>query len=188
MSDKKYWERIAKNFSEGYNIKSVLIPSSLGLVNWCMDLLMKKSLKPVLDDCRFYRVLDVGCGVGRWSLELALRVQLLVGIDIALNMVKEAKTRLLSVDNALFIVATASNLPFKDSSFDSVLSVTVLQHITNRSEFIKSCTEIVRVTKSRGKIILLETSPKKSYSGTLDPPMSYYSKDEFIDLFVSLGT
>ncbi len=67
------------------------------------------------------RVLDVGCGDGRITFEIARRVPQgsVVGVDASSNMIELASQK--SGSNLRFEVADARSLPFRDQ-FDLVLS------------------------------------------------------------------
>ena len=81
-------------------------------------------------------VLDVGCGTGFSSVGL----KNVVGIDISLNMLKVYKSK-----GFLGICADANFMPFKDKSFDCVISNFAL-HWTDIGVVFK---EIFRVCKRR---------------------------------------
>lgn len=102
---------------------------------------------------RRLRVLDAGCGFGLYCMEMASRdFQGVVGIDVDLNRVKastEAATNLgLSCD---FLVADAENLPFKEGSFQLVLSSEVIEHLHDDESAVK---EISRVLAKQGNLCL----------------------------------
>lgn len=180
-----FWELTAKRFARS-GFKAVCTPTSVGLVNWYGDTLQRMALKPILAATKNTRVLDVGCGVGRWSSRLLQLDANVIGIDIAENMVREAKRRQRASNNeakAEFAIATAQNLPFKDSIFDYVLSVTVLQHIVDDGEAKKSALEMVRVIKPGGKIILLEILLERKRQIALDFPTAFRSTADWIGLF-----
>lgn len=75
------------------------------------------------------RALDVGCGSGILSLQLADRVNHVVGLDISHSMIVVAKAHQakLKKDNADFVVADLSNLPFKEGIFDFIASYNALR-------------------------------------------------------------
>lgn len=74
-----------------------------------------------------HRILDVGCGTGRTTVELARRFgSKITGVDVRPAMIRKAKKRanLLGV-KATWVVANAEALPFKDESFDVVVTESV---------------------------------------------------------------
>ena len=71
------------------------------------------------------RVLDVGCGCGETTLELARRVGpagSVVGADISAVMLERARERGRGVGNVEFLVADAQTHAFAPASFDAVFS------------------------------------------------------------------
>lgn len=76
------------------------------------------------------RVIDVGCGDGTYTHELADLgiVRDVHGIDPAEEAVKLAKVRT-SASNASFAVSSAYELPYRDDSFDMALLRGVLHHM-----------------------------------------------------------
>jgi SAM-dependent methyltransferase len=73
------------------------------------------------------RVLDVGCGTGPTTIELARRVMpggAVLGVDIAPSMLEAARARAASegIDNAEFVVADAQAGDLGDGGFDAVFS------------------------------------------------------------------
>jgi SAM-dependent methyltransferase len=73
------------------------------------------------------RVLDIGCGSGPTTVELARRVGpggTALGVDIAPTMIDAARARAASerIDNASFAVADVQDEPFDDGAFDAAYS------------------------------------------------------------------
>ena len=96
-------------------------------------------------------VLEVGCGGGILSEEIAKMGVIITGIDPSeqsLNIaVKHAKDNNLKIN---YEKGTGEYLPFRDNSFDAVLCCDVLEHVKDLPKVIS---EISRVLKSRGIFI-----------------------------------
>jgi len=101
------------------------------------------------------RVLDVGCGSGAITREIARRVGkhgLAMGIDPspALLTVARELAREAGFDHGIeFRDGSALQLPFSDGTFDAVVCVTVLSHVPRGEAAIP---EFVRVLRSGGRL------------------------------------
>jgi len=188
MSDKRdFWEKTAERFADD-SIKAVCNPTAYGWFNKYADFLQRTCLTPFLENLRGSFGLDIGCGVGRWILRLLDRGANVVGIDISRNMIFQAKKRLRQKGKTCeFVVSSASYLPFKDSSFDFALSVTVLQHITYEDDFRRSVCEIARVIKKASNALILEASPQTSKLTSSDFPTTFRSTQDWKNIFEETG-
>lgn len=104
------------------------------------------------------RVLDVACGSGTAGLVAARRYCEVTGIDYVPALIDRARKRasaeLLDVE---FRVEDAQNLPFRDSSFDAVLSVYGVQFAPDQE---RAANEMLRVCRAGGKIGLATPVPE----------------------------
>ncbi len=110
-----YWERRSSSWIEAEDY-TTLVTGSFG--RRAMDCL---ALEPGS------RVLDVGCGTGPTTIELARRVSpggTAVGIDIAPSMLAVARARAGGdgVDNAEFVVGDAQSADLGSGAYDAVFS------------------------------------------------------------------
>ena len=100
-------------------------------------------------------VLDVGCGTGDDILVMAKAVGKsgrAVGIDSSKVMISEALKRTADSDVRVELaVGSAYDLPYPDSTFDAVRCERVFEHLDKPQLALQ---EIVRVTKSGGRIVL----------------------------------
>jgi len=97
------------------------------------------------------RVLDLGCGNGRFYNSFIEREVEYIGVDPSLNLINIAKK---NYPQGNFQIASGSFLPFADNYFDKVFSIAVLHHIPSielRLQFLK---EVRKVLKSGGYLIL----------------------------------
>ena len=77
------------------------------------------------------RVLDVGCGTGVLTRQLARleAVDSVVGVDVAGSLLDRAGELAAAIDNIQFQEADARALPFADASFDVVVFDSTLSHV-----------------------------------------------------------
>jgi acetyltransferase-like isoleucine patch superfamily enzyme len=94
-------------------------------------------------------VLDVGCGEGFITNHLNPLCKRIIGIDYSEEAIKIAKTTHKDID---FFVMTATNLQFENQSFEKVLCLELLEHLTPL-QALTSKKEILRVLKPGGLII-----------------------------------
>lgn len=114
---------------------------------------MKAQLGRRLKD-RDRRLLDFGCGVGRWASRVAREFKIdVTGVDVSPTMVANAKADHPDLD--LRVVNPLEPLPFPDDYFDAVMTVTVLQHVPD-DEIGHVVGELRRVLKPGGLVFLLE--------------------------------
>lgn len=103
-------------------------------------------------------LLDVGCGPGPDVVELANMVEstgCVVGIDLEIGMLKQASTTAASaVDKGYFVQGDGLQLPFQDNVFDGCRSERLFMHL-DQPEL--ALTEMIRVTKPGGKIVVIDT-------------------------------
>jgi ubiquinone/menaquinone biosynthesis C-methylase UbiE len=104
------------------------------------------------------RVLELGCGPGAITEELARRVEPggeVVALDIQLEMLEKARVRLarLGVENVVCQEASATSLPFPDETFDAAVMVSVLGEVGDSPAALA---EVLRVLKPAGTLTVGE--------------------------------
>jgi len=97
------------------------------------------------------KVLDLGCGNGRWYKVFKEKKADYLGVDNSEKLIEIAKE---NFPEAKFFVGDALNLPFQDNFFDRVYSIALLHHIPSEGFRIKVLKEIKRVLKPGGFLIL----------------------------------
>ncbi len=94
------------------------------------------------------RVLDVGCGTGRFAALIAEHFQsAVVGIDPSPSMLAKAREKCLAEID--WLLGRAESLPFVDCTFDVCLASQVVHHFHDRQQ---AFAEIYRVLRSGGRI------------------------------------
>jgi len=94
-------------------------------------------------------LLDVGCGPGTVTIDLASRVSRAVGVDRAPSVLAAAREAAVGKKNVEFLEGDAYALPFADDSFDVVYAHQVLQHLTDPVAVLR---EMRRVAKPGGYV------------------------------------
>ncbi len=89
------------------------------------------------------RVLDAGCGGGRYSKVCAEAGASVVGADHS-GAVSKARTLCAHLPNAAFVQADLKHLPLEPSAFDFVFSIGVMHHDTNTRAVFDAVAKFVK--------------------------------------------
>lgn len=100
---------------------------------------MKKYSKPN------FIILDSGCGNGRQFIH-----QNTVGVDFSENLLLEAKSK----PNLSLVRGDVHNLHFKDCTFNLILSVAVIHHLSTHERRLHCLLEMKRVLKNDGVCLI----------------------------------
>jgi len=104
------------------------------------------------------RVLDVACGTGNLAVIAARRGCIVSGIDIARNLIVQARVRAAGEDLCIdFKEGDAEALPFDDGQFDLVVSMFGVM-FAPRPNLVAA--ELLRVTKPGGQVALANWTPE----------------------------
>ena len=115
-------------------------------------------IKKIIELGRIYqgkKVLDLGCGTGNvaWQLRELIKVNV-IGVDASFAMLKVAK------DKSLEVICTDidnQQLPFRDSSFDTVIGAYVIHQIKKLNFMLSECHRVLR----DGALLLLTSSHRQ---------------------------
>lgn len=93
------------------------------------------------------KVLDVGSGTGKLLIPLLESARYAVGADSSASMLRQAEARCLERGLSPTMVACdACSLPFKDGSFDCVVSSRLLMHLAGWREAIAEFCRVARAS------------------------------------------
>ena len=124
-----------------------------------IDILWRKKAIALLRDLQPKIILDVATGTGDFSIEaLSLKPEKIIGIDISEGMLEvgRQKMRKKKIDPIIELqFGDSENLPFADNFFDAVI---VAFGVRNFEDMKGGLTEMLRVVKPGGKVIVLEFS------------------------------
>jgi SAM-dependent methyltransferase len=154
---KQYWTSLAEHFgsADALGFAPVLHPTAPAWFNQLMDKLQFRAMRRALRVAALHpgaRVLDVGCGTGRWIRRFGKMGFRTIGIDATLGMLDLARDR---AGGGQLAAGMAQQMPFADASFDCVSDVTVVQHIPAKIQPL-ALHEMIRVLKPGGCLILFE--------------------------------
>ncbi len=112
----------------------------------------RKRLRIIFDDMlserlNGKRILDAGCGTGWFSKEAHLRGGDVVSLDIGFNLLKKVREKCDTKGIAGDLLA----LPFKDGTFDIVISSEAIEHTEEPQLALR---ELVRVLKPDGTLAI----------------------------------
>ena len=115
--------------------------------------LMLDFLKPAPGEM----ILDAGCGTGVFTRDIISRGSQVIGLDISFPMLRRAREKSGGV-RFHPIWGDLSTLPFREESFDKVVSVTALEFI---AEAKAAVAELFRVAR-RGGVVVMATLNSRS--------------------------
>lgn len=146
---KKMFDNIAPDYDKLNHILSLNIDK-----NW-----RKKAVRELADEARPLNVLDVACGTGDFTIEIARKVpqgSTVVGVDISDGMIAVGLEKLakLGID-ATLKVADCEALPYEDNTFDRI---SVGFGVRNFEHLELGLSEMYRVLSPGGKLVILELS------------------------------
>jgi SAM-dependent methyltransferase len=116
-----------------------------------LDILSRISIEPGM------RVLDVASGAGQISIPMARAGAKVTGVDIATNLVEQARSRAQAENlDARFDEGDAEALPYENGSFDLVISL-IGAMFAPRPDLVAA--ELKRVTRPGGRIVMANWTP-----------------------------
>lgn len=142
----RYVRRLFHTIADRYDLITVLL--SFG-----RDAAWKKRLVRLASVASGTRVLDLACGTGDITHEVARHGTWVIGLDITERMIRLARAKPHAPGQVEFLVADMMALPFADASFDIV---TTGYGIRNVPELGPALDEIARVLRPGGIFVSLD--------------------------------
>ena len=129
------------------------------VISFGIDIKWRKKVLKLVSDKNPKTVLDIATGTGDLAILMTnTSAEKIIGLDISAGMLaigrNKIKAKNLS-DKIEMILADSENMPFEDNTFDAI---TVAFGVRNFENLEKGLTEILRVLKSDGIFVILETS------------------------------
>ena len=154
-------------------------------IHWCQRLALGRWLHVRAG----VRVLDVGCGIGRWSCRLAARGARVTGVDLSPTMIAQAGRRAAARGVAArcrFLAQDLAALELNER-FDLILGVTVLQHILEPAALRAAVQRLASHLTADGTLVLLEAAPERAVTSCNSPVFQARQRDEYRRLFAACG-
>jgi demethylmenaquinone methyltransferase/2-methoxy-6-polyprenyl-1,4-benzoquinol methylase len=152
LGKKEQVAQMFDNISENYDGLNRVI--SLGI-----DIKWRKKVVEIVGKNNPKQILDIATGTGDLAIMMAkLNPDRIVGLDISSGMLEVGKQKIAAANlsNKIeMIVADSEEMPFEDNTFDAI---TVSFGVRNFANLDKGITEIARVLKHNGVLVILETS------------------------------
>lgn len=165
MSLKRDEQAIQDLVSENYEHLRHQLPYARTYHEWAF-----RTFASLIDPpLRAGRVLDNGCGVGRFFDYLSDDHQA-YGVDLSGQMLAKARQRHPQVAQS-----DSTRLPFAEATFDLVFALSLLHHLPQP---LDGLAEIARVLRPGGQVVLVDTN--RSLLSTL-PRHLAYRRDNFSD-------
>lgn len=146
---KKLFDNIASDYDKLNHILSLNIDKG-----W-----RKRAVKETIDCAEPMQVLDVACGTGDFTIEIARKAapgSRITGIDLSEGMMKIGREKIASADvDATLEYGDCEALTYADNSFDRI---TVGFGVRNFEHLELGLREMYRVLKKGGKLVILELS------------------------------
>ena len=170
-TDKSKKEEVAQmfnNISGRYDFLNHFL--SLGI-----DHIWRRKAVNKLREIQPKRILDLATGTGDFAIALLkLNPTQIIGMDISSGMLEVGKNKMKAKQVSHIIdmqLGDSENMPFEDGYFDAI---TVGFGVRNYEHLEKGLTEMLRVTRSGGKIVILEFSKPKRFP--IKQAFAFYSR------------
>jgi ubiquinone/menaquinone biosynthesis C-methylase UbiE len=102
------------------------------------------------------RILDLGCGTGRYMRLLPESGCRIVGVDLSRNMLGRTQDGVAGRTDIRLVQASVTSLPFVRGCFDRVISGLVIDHVASAERLFR---EIAFVLTSQGHAIIAAVHP-----------------------------
>jgi ubiquinone/menaquinone biosynthesis C-methylase UbiE len=123
--------------------------------------LEERRLAPLLKNHTDNRIVELGCGTGRWLHRLQeLAPRSLIGIDQSVAMLARARKKCLA--STALIQADCEATPLPARSADCVLASFLLSYVAQISDF---AAEVARILRSGGTLVVSDLHPDAAAYG-----------------------
>jgi MPBQ/MSBQ methyltransferase len=130
-------------------------------------------------------ILDVACGKGASTCYLCkyYAPQYVTGINISEKQLRKCR---LNAPECSFLLMNATDMAFRDESFNNILCVEAAMHFVTREKFLR---EAHGLLKPGGRLVLSDILPGQtdSVEDPLCPADRRITPDEYLELFAEAG-
>ncbi len=137
--------------AKGYDLAASVYDKKEGYLNS----FEKGRISGILGDLKGKKVLDVGAGTGRLTVELARTGAEVTALDVSEEMLKVLKRKNAQIEA---VIGEAEDLPFGDNTFDFVTAAFLVVHLKDPIRFFN---EVYRVLKVGGKFLVTNINQKE---------------------------
>jgi 2-polyprenyl-3-methyl-5-hydroxy-6-metoxy-1,4-benzoquinol methylase len=139
------------------------------------------------------RVLDVGCGEGRFAAELARAGATVVGIDVAEEPLRRGRELHPELEQDLRLVDGEGAWELADASFDVVWAGEVIEHVADTAAWLSEVRRVLRSggrlllsTPAHGRLTILHLAlSRRAFAAHFDPRgehLRFYSRETLMEL------
>ncbi len=186
----QYWEARAQRFAvEGDGLAAVCSYGMPEFYNRAIHWTQQLAVKPWLRNLDGRAVLDVGCGVGRWSRMMAAAGAHVTGVDLSPTMIAEAagRTRAAGLaDRCRFLVEDLTELD-TGTRYDFILGVTVLQHLLQVERIDEAFRRLAAHLAPGGRMVLVEVAPARLNSRCDTPIFTAHTLETYVGIGAAHG-
>lgn len=144
-STKEFWENRANNIN---NLQTVLLGSDkTGIEQNTRNEHEKLIVESVVKQIQNPRILDIGCGIGRWAENLINQFDYYAGVDFSEGFIDYASKKFSDNENIKFYNNSILNLDKEilNSKFNFIICTGVLMYVndSNLSKFFKTLKQMI---------------------------------------------
>jgi len=171
------YDQIAVTYNERYTVRNMERVAA--------------ALRCLVQSAGARRILEVGCGTGHWLAELRPIAHQVVGLDLSLGMLGQARQRRMPLE---LVCGQATALPFPEAGFDLLFCVNAFHHFGDQRAFLAEARRLLRPGGALATIgINPHTGPTQWYlyryfEGTYETDLRRYpSPGTILDWMVETG-
>ncbi len=159
---KEYWEdRISCG---NCSINNVLSLGEKELINVYYDIWEKRIIGNFIGDVSNKEVLDVPCGSGRWTIDLAKKAKEVTAVDLSEKILRLVRKRanVENLNNIAYYENDIQEINQLNSKYDIILCTGLYEHLPE-SIYTELTANLAGLLRQRGKIIIVINNENNNY-------------------------